>query len=101
MQLYNGIANQNKNKALIYINQGTSPFFCTFDFINGFSPIVSESENDLYLIKELYYLQKMIYNSITNEFVILGSKLYFDCQINIFIYDSNYRIKKKGILVFN
>ena len=97
----NGITNENKNKALIYINQGTHPYYCTFDFINGFSPIVSESENDLYLIKELYYLQKMIYNSITNEFVILGSKLYFDCQINIFIYDSNYRIKKKGILVFN
>ena len=97
----NGITNENKNKALIYINQGTHPFHCTFDFINGFSPIVSESENDLYLIKENYYLQKMIYNSITNEFVILGSKLTYDCQINIFIYDSNFIIKKKGTLVFN
>ena len=97
----NGITNQNKNKALIYINQGGRPLYCTFDFINGFSPIVSESENDIYLIKEAYYLQKMIYNTIAHEYVIFGLREIYECQIYILIYDTNYRMKKKGILQFN
>ena len=97
----NGITNQNKNKALIYINQGTKPFYCTFDFINGFSPIASESENDLYTIREAYYLQKMIYNTNSHEFIIFGSRNIYECQIYILIYDTNYRMKKKGILQFN
>jgi len=98
----NGVTNEDKAKALIYITQGTYPYSCTFDFINGFSPIISESENGLYLIREAFHLQKMIYNTINHEFIVFTSReLQNDCQIYILIYDNNYKIKKKGILFFN
>ena len=97
----NGITGQNKNKALIHINQGTNPFYCSFDFNSGFSPIVSENENNNYTIREAYHLQKIIYNTITNEFVVFCSRAIYDCQLYILIYDINCNIKKKGILKFN
>ena len=97
----NGITNKYKSKALVFINQGTHPYSCTFDFTSGFSPIVSESENDNYLINENFFLQKIIYNTISDEFIFFGKKNVDTCKICILIYDNNYKIKKRGILSFD
>lgn len=57
----NGITGQSKSKALVYMNQGRKPYSCTFDFTLGFSTIISESENNKYLVREEFYHNKMKY----------------------------------------
>ena len=97
----NGVTNQYKRKALVYMNQGKNPFSCTFDFSLGFSPIIPESENNQYLVREEFYNNKMIYNTISEEFVFFGSRDVNWCEIYILIYDNNYIIKKRGSLSFD
>ena len=97
----NGVTDQSKSKALVYMNQGKNPYSCTFDFTLGFSSIISESENNKYLVREEFFHNKMVYNTVSEEFVIFGSRDVNWCEIYILIYNNNYKIKKRGTLLFN
>ena len=93
----NSIANKNKQKALIYLFTENKLFWLTFDFINKFSDIKSETFDEFFISR--YYMHQLLYIKETKEFVIFASFVNYNKLILIF--NDELIVKHKDIIYYN
>jgi hypothetical protein len=92
----NGVTNNDKKKAIVYVIFTFYLFSMTFDFTNGFSTLVLENNND-YLVQNSFFNTKMLYFEEKNEFII-ASAIHGGCKLLIIKYDNDYMMIEKGYI---
>ena len=93
-----GIANKEKNKALIYFINGYS-YMMNFDFENWLSePIKILNDNHF---KNEYSQHKILYFKKSDETLVISSVKYIFCKLYVIHFSSNFDIKYKEVIDLN
>ena len=93
-----GIANKEKNKALIYFINGYS-YMMNFDFENWLSEPI-KILNDKHFKNE-YSQHKILYFKKSDETLVISSVKYIFCKLYVIHFNSNFDLKYKEVIDLN